>query len=425
MVVAEADEDTPTRSRKVRAATSAPSWRVVPDGRADAAGRVRAGVGLRGAARAASTGRGSSCWPAAATTAATRCYAAARAGPPGRGRARRSRPARGCTRRARRALRAAGGRLVEPGCTAGPGGLDASAADLISTACSASAATAGSASRAASLAGQAARSAGAVRGRGRPAERGRRRHRGGRRGRDPGRRHRDVRDLKPGLLIDPGARHAGMVELVDIGLGPHLDAPRRQRPAGRGRGCPAAPALGGVRQVPPRRARASSRAASGSPGRPRSPSGGAIRGGAGMVRLVSRGAGRSRWSGSTGRSRSSRSSGPGPSRPGSVPRRRRRVQAWVAGPGMGTDDDDAAELLGRGARQRRAGAGRRGRADAAGRLTRDCSPARRRRCSPRMPASWRGCSARTRPTWRAAAWNTPRGPQPAWGPQSCSRGPPR
>jgi hydroxyethylthiazole kinase-like uncharacterized protein yjeF len=27
---------------------------------------------------------------------------------------------------------------------------------------------------------------------------------------------------KPGLLIDPGAEHAGVVELVDIGLGPHL-----------------------------------------------------------------------------------------------------------------------------------------------------------------------------------------------------------
>ncbi len=28
--------------------------------------------------------------------------------------------------------------------------------------------------------------------------------------------------LKPGLLVDPGAAHAGAVELVDIGLGPHL-----------------------------------------------------------------------------------------------------------------------------------------------------------------------------------------------------------
>ena len=30
---------------------------------------------------------------------------------------------------------------------------------------------------------------------------------------------------KPGLLIDPGASHAGLAELVDIGLGPHLAGP--------------------------------------------------------------------------------------------------------------------------------------------------------------------------------------------------------
>jgi hydroxyethylthiazole kinase-like uncharacterized protein yjeF len=30
---------------------------------------------------------------------------------------------------------------------------------------------------------------------------------------------------KPGLLIDPGASHAGVAELVDIGLGPYLDPP--------------------------------------------------------------------------------------------------------------------------------------------------------------------------------------------------------
>src|SRR5580693_5759166 len=31
--------------------------------------------------------------------------------------------------------------------------------------------------------------------------------------------------LKPGLLVDPGSGHAGVVELVDIGLAPYLDAP--------------------------------------------------------------------------------------------------------------------------------------------------------------------------------------------------------
>jgi hydroxyethylthiazole kinase-like uncharacterized protein yjeF len=32
--------------------------------------------------------------------------------------------------------------------------------------------------------------------------------------------------LKPGLLVDPGAGHAGTVELIDIGLGPYLPRPR-------------------------------------------------------------------------------------------------------------------------------------------------------------------------------------------------------
>src|SRR5579863_8394114 len=31
--------------------------------------------------------------------------------------------------------------------------------------------------------------------------------------------------VKPGLLIDPGASHAGVTELIDIGLGPGLDEP--------------------------------------------------------------------------------------------------------------------------------------------------------------------------------------------------------
>jgi len=31
--------------------------------------------------------------------------------------------------------------------------------------------------------------------------------------------------IKPGLLVDPGASHAGTVELIDIGLGPYLTAP--------------------------------------------------------------------------------------------------------------------------------------------------------------------------------------------------------
>ena len=36
--------------------------------------------------------------------------------------------------------------------------------------------------------------------------------------------------IKPGLLIDPGAGHAGTVELVDIGLGPYLTRSPRPGP---------------------------------------------------------------------------------------------------------------------------------------------------------------------------------------------------
>ena len=81
-------------------------------------------------------------------------------------------------------------------------------------------------------------------GRGGPAERDGRGHRRGRREprSRPGYGH--VRDLKPGLLIDPGAAHAGVVELVDIGLGtvPGRARPRRAcRPPTWPRGCPGPP----------------------------------------------------------------------------------------------------------------------------------------------------------------------------------------
>jgi hydroxyethylthiazole kinase-like uncharacterized protein yjeF len=48
--------------------------------------------------------------------------------------------------------------------------------------------------------------------------------------------------LKPGLLIDPGAGHAGAVELVDIGLGPYLT----EEPAAR------APQRDDIRELLPR-----------------------------------------------------------------------------------------------------------------------------------------------------------------------------
>ena len=48
--------------------------------------------------------------------------------------------------------------------------------------------------------------------------------------------------IKPGLLIDPGAGHAGAVELIDIGLGPYLRtgrAPRRRSGTTSPSCCPA------------------------------------------------------------------------------------------------------------------------------------------------------------------------------------------
>ena len=64
--------------------------------------------------------------------------------------------------------------------------------------------------------------------------------------------------LKPGLLVDPGAGHAGAVDLVDIGLGPHLpDAAGRRGAAGRrcARAAAQCRRRPGVGQVPPRRGR--------------------------------------------------------------------------------------------------------------------------------------------------------------------------
>ena len=77
--------------------------------------------------------------------------------------------------------------------------------------------------------------------------------------------------LKPGLLIDPGAGHAGVVELIDIGLGPYLDSPDASALQARGRGCAAAPAAAGTPTSTAGAWPGSWRAASGSPERPRWP----------------------------------------------------------------------------------------------------------------------------------------------------------
>src|SRR5207237_10475093 len=147
--------------------------------------------------------------------------------------------------------------------------------------------------------------------------------------------------IKPGLLIDPGAGHAGTVELVDIGVGPY----RTGGPAAR------APQRDDIRELLPRPGADSDKYRRGVlgllagsdrfTGAVLLSAGGAVHGGAGMVRVVTAQAAavlvRQEWPetvvtvhpdegdwdllGSVG-----------------------RVQAWVAGPGMGTGPDAVARL---------------------------------------------------------------------------------
>jgi hydroxyethylthiazole kinase-like uncharacterized protein yjeF len=142
--------------------------------------------------------------------------------------------------------------------------------------------------------------------------------------------------LKPGLLIDPGARRAGVVELVVIGLGPYLGAPDAQ-----------AMQAGDVGALLPRPSEESDKYRRGVigivagserfTGAAALAVGGAIRGGAGMVRLVSAAPAvavvRLLWPEAvitvTGQDIPA----------GEDVRAAGRVQAWVVGPGMGTDDE--------------------------------------------------------------------------------------
>ena len=142
---------------------------------------------------------------------------------------------------------------------------------------------------------------------------------------------------KPGLLIDPGAGHTGMTELVDIGLRPYLP--------------PASVVAYGAADVArllPRPARESDKyrrgvlgVVAGSerfPGAAALAVGGALRGGAGMVRLVSAEPAvsvvRQHWPEAI-----VTVTGPaGSESAGGEIETAGRVQAWLAGPGMGTDD---------------------------------------------------------------------------------------
>lgn len=151
--------------------------------------------------------------------------------------------------------------------------------------------------------------------------------------------------LKPGLLIDPGAAHAGVVELVGIGLEPYLAeavdaaAPRHRDIAGM------LPRPGPESDKYRRGVLGLLAGSDQYTGAAVLAAGGAVRGGAGMVRLVtapgSAAVVRRDWpeivitelDGET----SVRSGEEFPEGVG-------RVQAWVAGPGMGTGDEAAARL---------------------------------------------------------------------------------
>jgi hydroxyethylthiazole kinase-like uncharacterized protein yjeF len=144
---------------------------------------------------------------------------------------------------------------------------------------------------------------------------------------------------KTGLLVDPGAGHAGLAQLVDIGLAPFLPAP-------------AAVAYGAadVAALLPRPGRESDKYRRGVlgivagsdrfTGAAALAVGGALRGGAGMVRLVSAEAAvavvRQHWPEAviTVTGAAGDETGAAGDEIGAVG----RVQAWLAGPGMGTDE---------------------------------------------------------------------------------------
>jgi ADP-dependent NAD(P)H-hydrate dehydratase / NAD(P)H-hydrate epimerase len=147
--------------------------------------------------------------------------------------------------------------------------------------------------------------------------------------------------LKPGLLIDPGAGHAGTVELVDIGLGPHLpEEPDATAPQGDD-----------IRALLPRPGAESDKYRRGVLGLLAGSDrytgaallsvGGAVHGGAGMVRVVTADTPaalvRQAWPETV---ISVHHDDPDWDLPGSVG----RVQAWVAGPGMGTGEGATARL---------------------------------------------------------------------------------
>ena len=145
---------------------------------------------------------------------------------------------------------------------------------------------------------------------------------------------------KPGLLIDPGASYAGTAELIDIGLGPELGAPSVSALQ--------APDIAAILPEPSAESNKYRRGVLGVlagsqqySGAAVLATGSAIHGGAGMVRLVSSeavlAAARQHWPEAV-------MSVADPTAPAESIKAAGRVQAWTAGPGMGTGEDSAGLL---------------------------------------------------------------------------------
>jgi hydroxyethylthiazole kinase-like uncharacterized protein yjeF len=151
---------------------------------------------------------------------------------------------------------------------------------------------------------------------------------------------------KPGLLIDPGAGCAGVVEVVDIGLDPHLLEPPDA----------CAPQRADIRDLVPRPTPESDKYRRGVlgllagsdrfTGAALLATGGAVRGGAGMVRLVTAPAAAAGVRRAWPEVVITELPGDGRGADGSLrfPEDVGRVQAWVAGPGMGTTEAAADRL---------------------------------------------------------------------------------
>src|SRR5215472_1734137 len=146
---------------------------------------------------------------------------------------------------------------------------------------------------------------------------------------------------KPGLLVDPGASCAGTVELIDIGLAPFLPEP--DLVALQAADVAAILPLPTAESDKYRRGVLGILAGSDQyTGAAVLSTGGAIHGGAGMVRLVSAAAAvdvvRQHWPEAV-------LTTVDPARPERAIEAAGRVQAWTAGPGLGTDAE-ARTLLG-------------------------------------------------------------------------------